>query len=205
MKMRRFIGVFVVLAASLVLMVPAGADVSPPEIDATVPPGSSITVDKTVTTPEIPPNPDIVFFADTTGSMGPAIDNVEANATSIMNTVVAAQPTAQFGVSEYRDEGDVLPVGGYFGINQPVTNDITAAQTAISGWTVGGGGDTPEGQIPALYELATNGAVGFRTGSTRIAVWFGDSSGHDPRAGSRSHRCHCCSRRQWRQGDSDSG
>jgi hypothetical protein len=38
-------------------------------------PGGSLTIDKTLTTPVIPPKPDVVFLADTTGSMQSALDN----------------------------------------------------------------------------------------------------------------------------------
>jgi hypothetical protein len=66
-------------------------------------PGGSLTIDKTLTTPVIPPKPDVVFLADTTGSMQSALDNVKANVVSIMNQVRAAQPAAQFGVASYKD------------------------------------------------------------------------------------------------------
>ena len=45
------------------------------------------------------------------------------------------------------------------------------------------GCDTPEAQLNALFQLATNPSVGFRTDSTRVIVWFGDASGHDPSNG----------------------
>ena len=144
-------------------------------------PGDSFTVTKTVHTPVIPPRPDVVFLADTTGSMGPAIANVKANATSIMTAVRTAQPDSDFGVANYTDFdcSDPFP----FHLDQAVTASIPAAQTAIDGWTVGNGCDVPEAQINALYTLATDPAVGFRADSTRIIVWFGDASGHDPSGG----------------------
>ena len=53
-------------------------------------PGDSVTITKTVETPAIPPNPDIVFLADTTGSMGSSLANVKANAASILSQIKAA-------------------------------------------------------------------------------------------------------------------
>jgi len=159
----------------------AGAD--PPAVNETLDPGEQVVIDKTVTTPPIPPNPDVCFLADTTASMGTALNNVKANASTVMNTVIGAQPTAQFCVAEYRDISDGLPVGGYLRLNRSVTPSVGDAQTAINTWAPVGGGDVPEAQIPALHYLATSPSVGFRTGSTRIIAWFGDSSGHDPRAG----------------------
>jgi hypothetical protein len=157
------------------LQIAAAQGVTPPTVTSSLNPGASMTVPKTVLTPAFPPNPDLVFLADTTASMGPAIANVETNATSIMNTVLAAQPTSQFGVAQYRDVGDT-PL---FSLDQAITGNTAAVQTAIIGWAVGGGGDTPECQLYALQQLAT-GATGFRAGSTRVIAWFGDASGHDP-------------------------
>jgi hypothetical protein len=146
---------------------------TPDTVDALIFPGESVDIDKTVHTPEIPPKPDIVFLADTTGSMGPAITNVKTNAATIMNTVIAAQPTANFAVAEYRDIGDAF----VFRVNQALTDNTGAVQTAINGWVAGGGGDDPEAQMIALSQLAT-GAISFRTDSTPIIAWFGDSNGH---------------------------
>ena len=93
-----------------------------------------------------------------------------------MNDVVAAQPTAQFGAGEYRDVGDAF----VYRLNQAITASIPAAQAGINAWAAGGGGDTPECQLFALQTLATSPATGFRIGSSRIVVWFGDQPGHDP-------------------------
>src|SRR5437764_856317 len=79
--------------------------VTPNSVTATLAPGASTTVTKTVTAPTIPPKPDLVFLADTTGSMGSAIANVKANVVNVTNTVQGAQPQAQFAVAEYKDDG----------------------------------------------------------------------------------------------------
>jgi hypothetical protein len=166
------------------LVVAAGAWTSayaqtldPPSVTQTLRPGDSFDVSKTVTTPPIPPRPDICFFADTTGSMGGAILNVRNNATMIMNLVRAVQPDSQFCAAQYRDSGDVPQ----FQLDQAVTASTADVQTAINTWAAGGGGDTPEGQLHGLTLLT--GTAGFRAGSTRIIVWFGDASGHDPSIG----------------------
>ena len=77
-----------VAVAAAVALVPAvaHAGVDPVSYDDALDPGSSVTVTKTVTTPEIAPMPDIVLLVDRTGSMGGAIGNVKAN----MNAIVAA-------------------------------------------------------------------------------------------------------------------
>ena len=150
--------------------------VDPPAVSDTLAPTYSIDVDKTVQTPDIPPRPDIVFLADTTGSMSTPIGNVQANAASIMSAVDAGTSgTPYFAAAQYRDVGDT-PL---FNVDQGLTDNQAAVDLAIQGWSAGGGGDTPECQLNALQQLAT-GAVTFRPDATKVIVWFGDASGHDP-------------------------
>ncbi|CAN5659879.1 hypothetical protein BH23CHL2_BH23CHL2_19970 [soil metagenome] len=154
---------------------------NPASVEALVFPGESIVIDKTVHTPEFPPQPDIMFLADTTGSMGPAIANVKANATAIMNQIAAVQPQAQFGAAEYRDFNCSDPFA--YRLNQALTSSIATAQAGINQWITGNGCDIPEAQLNALFRLATE-PVGFRPDpATRIIVWFGDANGHNPSGG----------------------
>lgn len=185
---RRFARGLISLAAASLALVPLAQTASasgtpgvdPSLVTSTVNPGDTVTVTKTVHTPAIPPKPDLVFLADTTGSMGGAIANVKANATTIMNTVLAAQSDSQFAAASYKDFGcDPVP----YALDQAITSSVAAVQGAINTWSAGGGCDMPEAQINALFQLATAPAVGFRPGSTRIIVWFGDASGHDPSNG----------------------
>jgi hypothetical protein len=150
--------------------------VDPPAVDETMAPTYDITIEKTVQTPDIPPRPDIVFLADTTGSMSAAIANVQANAATIMSDVEAGTSgTPFFAAAQYRDVGDT-PL---FQVDEGLTSDQVAVDNAIQTWSAGGGGDTPECQLNALEELAT-GAVSYREDATKVIVWFGDASGHDP-------------------------
>lgn len=164
--------------AALAAALPASADVTPVSVTATKNPGESFTVNKVVTTPAIPPKPDIVFLADTTGSMGDAIASVRSGATGIMNLVRASQPDSQFGVASYRDVGSSY----VYRLEQAVTSSIPDAQAGINSWVADEGGDTPEAQLFALTQVA-GAATGFRSGSSRVLVWFGDAPGHDPRLG----------------------
>src|SRR4051794_4544551 len=161
----------IVMAAMVVLAVGgiAGATgtpgVDPASTSATLLPGQSILIPKVVHTSTIPPKPDLIFLSDTTGSMGSAIANVKANAVSVMNSVLGAQPDSEFGAAQYKDFNcDAVP----YNLDQAVTANTGAVQTAINTWSAGGGCDLPESAINALYQLATDPAVGFRTGSSRI-------------------------------------
>jgi hypothetical protein len=140
-------------------------------------------VAKTVHTPPIPPKPDIVFLTDATGSMGGVISNVQSNATAVMGTVRMAQSQADFAAAEYRDAPPFCNDAFIFKLNQAITASVPDVQTGINQWAAAGGCDIPESDINALYQVATQSAVGFRSDSTRIIVWFGDSPSHDPSNG----------------------
>jgi uncharacterized repeat protein (TIGR01451 family) len=155
---------------------PPGVD--PSAVALTLDPGASQDVAKVVHTPAIPPKPDLVFLSDTTGSMGGAIANVKANAVSVMNTVLAAQPQAQFAAAQYKDNFECSSDPFAFNLDQAITASTSAVQTGINTWSAFGGCDTPEQAIFALDRLAT-GATGFRSGSSRIIAWFGDAPSHE--------------------------
>lgn len=162
-----------------------GAGVDPASYSATLTSGSSVTITKTVHTPTIPPNPDLVFLADTTGSMGGAITNVKTNALSVMGQIALAQPTAQFGSASYKDfdNSGCGPDPYVYRLEQSVTASQASVQTGINSWFASGGCDYPESAIHALYRVATDAATGWRSGSSRIVAWFGDAPSHDPSGG----------------------
>jgi hypothetical protein len=178
---KRMHAVAVASAAALSLVATAAsAAVDPISVDEALDPGESITITKTVSTPELPPQPDIVLLVDRTGSMGGAIDNVKANMTSIISSVESEAPTAQWAVASYCDEGEP-PV---FALHSDLTDDTTATVDAVDNIALCIGGDNPEAQLNALWEIGSGGgAVSFRPDSSRIVVWFGDYPGHDPSLG----------------------
>jgi hypothetical protein len=152
--------------------------VDPSTVELTLAPGASSSFAANVTTPVVAPNPDIVFLADTTGSMDPALANVRNNLRSIMTEVRAAQPTARFGVAEYKELRDGARV---FRVDSPLTDDENAVIDGAQQWlyNVGGGGQPQTDFINAHFQLAS-GAVAFRPQSTRVVAWFGDARSNDP-------------------------
>lgn len=156
-----------------------GAGVDPASVTKSLDPGASVTVTKTVTTPELPPKPDIVLVVDRTGSMGPAIANVKAEMGSLIDAIQAAQPDAEFAVVTYCDPNEVP-----FTLVQQLTASKTDAVNAVNSISLCDGGDVDEAQLTALWEIGSGGGkIAFRAGSTRAVAWFGDSSGHDPSNG----------------------
>ena len=176
----------VALAGGLTLLAPASAalaadGVSPATVTASLKPGESVKVTKTVTTPKILPKPDIYFLADTTGSMSPVLANVRTNATSILSAVDAGASDPRYGAGQYKDfqsqQSDPFAFRNDASI--PAADDNGGAATAaINSWVASGGGDLPEANLYALHKLIS--AAGFRATSSRIVVWFGDAPGHDP-------------------------
>jgi hypothetical protein len=153
--------------------------VTPPTFTGSLKPGEHATIAKTVTAPTVPPKPDVYFLADTTGSMGPAIANVKANAVAILAALDAATSDSRYGAGQYKDFNSGDPFAYRNDAAIPGSDDNgAAALAAINAWSASGGGDLPEGNLFALHKLVTQ--AGFRSDSSRIVVWFGDAPGHDP-------------------------
>lgn len=167
-----------------VLLLPLAASVgwadsiTPSSVNADLNVGDSVTVHKTVTVSAGTPTTskvDVYFLADTTGSMGGAIGAVAASASTILSTT-AGLGDVQFAVGEYKDIGDSYE----YRLNTAMTANQSAVTTGIGLWSASGGGDLFEAELQALDFAASQSATGWRTGSTKILVWFGDAAGHDP-------------------------
>ncbi len=141
---------------------------------------------------------DVYFLVDTTGSMGSPITNVRTSLSApggIIDQVRTEIADVWIGVGEYRDYGD----GRIYNHIQDMSSSVAAAQTAVNGLRASGGGDYPEGAVPALWSVATGGAVGggggyaartgcpagtlgypcFRSGAVPIAVVIADAPFHN--------------------------
>jgi hypothetical protein len=173
------------LLAGLILAAPARAHdpilgVDPASVELTLAPGESEDVAKTVHTPQVLPTPDIYFLADSTGSMGPVIASVQADAAAVLAAVDGLANDPRYGAGDYKD----FPSDSYAfnnGASIPASDDDgAAALAAIMAWSAIGGGDGPEGQFHALHRLAAHGDAAFRAEATPIVVWFGDAPAHDP-------------------------
>ena len=167
----------------------AGRGVTPARI--TIQPDSNIltlnpgeTIDETIMV-TIPKNAgstkaDVYFLADTTGSMSGILNAVKTGANNILTTLSGLGIDMVFGVGNYKD----FASGDPFSFQHQVspTNVAATVTAAINTWSASGGGDFPEADLFALDSLAVapGGAIGWRTGSKRIVVWFGDAPGHDP-------------------------
>lgn len=159
---------------------PAGG-VDPANVELTLGPGQSATVAKHVTTPAVAPRPDIVILGDTTGSMDPVVANVRNNIDTIINRVRESQPTARFAIAGYKEivNGDKV-----FTVYTPLTDEAAAVRGGLGTMShdVFGGGAPWTDFINAHFRIGTD-ALAFRPGGSRIVLWFGDASSHDPSLG----------------------
>jgi Mg-chelatase subunit ChlD len=125
----------------------------------------------------LPGKADIEIAIDTTGSMGPSIDQAKADATHLVESVRESIPDASFAVVQFRDSGDAPE----YEVVQPLTDSAASVQTAISGLEPGGGGDAPEAYNLVFhnsYTPALAGDIGWRSGSRKFVVVIGDAEPH---------------------------
>lgn len=156
--------------------------ISPDVNVLTLKPGEAFDETLVVTVPAnpTPAKADIYFLADTTGSMGGILGAVQSGANAMLTSLAGLGADLVFGVGNYKDflSGDPFAFQ-----NQLAPTAATASVvSAISGWSASGGGDFPEAAFFALDRLAEppGGTIGWRPGSKRIVVWFGDAPSHDP-------------------------
>ena len=187
------------VAAIAVPVTAQAGSLTPERFEATIGVGETVTVNKTVTTDETGGIVDFYFLADNTGSMGGVINNVRSVASDLLPALSGIYD-AQFGVGRYF--GDPSEFGSNptrfdiaYDVLQPITSNTTDVTTAFGEWIASGGGDGPEANLYGLQQAATNGAdttglgtnpvggssgeaTGWRTGSRKVVLWFGDVVGH---------------------------
>lgn len=151
------------------------ADVSPPSAHLTVNAGGTATESKTVTVPALPPKADVEIAIDTTGSMGGAISQAQAQATQLVNTLHADIPDTNFSVVDFKDFVDGPQE---YVVRQPNTNDASLVQNAINAMTAGGGGDYPEAQNLVLANATPDGPPLWRTNTRKFVVLITDAPPH---------------------------
>lgn len=170
-----------VAAASAVLIATTAQaqSIDPSAFSGTMSVGETITIHKTITLPEYGANlVDLFFLADNTGSMSTIVNNAKSGASAILGNVPPGA-SYNFGVGHYfGDCSEGTCPGAYLGYSedQALTASAAAAQTGINNWTAASGGDYAEAGFSSLQEVAND--AGWRTGSQRLIVWFGDAPSH---------------------------
>lgn len=122
---------------------------------------------------------DIVFIIDTTGSMGPAIENVKKNIEGFADSLTAAGIDYQFGLVDYKDVVDDKSKYPDPIIKKDFTNDVAVFKANLDGLKADGGGDGPESGLEAIMDPA-NGALSFpfRDGAVKQFIVVTDAPVH---------------------------
>ncbi|MGW4732162.1 HYR domain-containing protein [Streptomyces shenzhenensis] len=158
--------------------------VTPAVVDESLDPGGSLTVGKQVSTPVVPPRPDIVLLVDGTGSMDTTIEGVQRDLGTITDRVRQEQPDSRFAVATYGDQE--VDGARVFTVLQELTDDLAAVRTGVDALDATRGGFSPgpaEDWINALWEIGNGAAGAFREGASPVVVLVGDASSHDPSMG----------------------
>jgi hypothetical protein len=117
---------------------------------------------------------DVAFAMDTTGSMTDSITNLRnALSGTLLSELQSAIPDVGLAIVDYRD----YPYSTYgtpgdwpVKIHQKITTSLALAQLAVTNYVAAGGGDGPEGQIPAMYHVLTGEALTWPTGSVPVVT-----------------------------------
>lgn len=191
-------GIILLMAGGSVFADPS---LSPTKVEASLHPNESFVVEKTVTTPALPPKVEVCLLEDETGSFGDDITNLKTAAPGIYDTVVAASPEARFAVSGFRDY-PIYPYGEpsdwVYWLRSTMSSDKTVWTNGVNSLTAGGGADTPEAQYDAIvgalkgFTDPTKGvqsACNFdaSTNVTKVLLVATDAPFHIPTGGADPH------------------
>ncbi|KAG2428135.1 hypothetical protein HXX76_011815 [Chlamydomonas incerta] len=146
---------------------------------------SSVCFDTSAFRDADPGEVDIFLLSDTTGSMSSAIESVRDKANNIVSAISSVAVDVRYGVGEYRDEDWSLPNDDFFRLGLSMGRySQTQIWNVLDGWVQNvGGGKNYGGQGYALYQVATSNSIGWRSGSAKFVVWFGDVVPRDPTGG----------------------
>ncbi len=151
---------------SVSLAQPAGADdftpsIEPAFLNEVVFPGEFVEIDKTVHTPNLPPVLDVCLVVDLSGSYDDDLPNIMSLAPGIWDAVVAGGVSdLQFGLASFVDfpfpNWGSADTGDYaYRLDQQLTSDKATWLAAVNAMVTYYGGDGPESQYEALYQVAT--------------------------------------------------
>lgn len=128
---------------------------------------------------------DIYFLADSTGSLREEIPKVKNRFSELIDAVKEDSRfnTPRFGVGAYQDERTAGTDEGFIHL-QSLTSDSSIAQAAVNRYVSLGGLDRDEANLVALYKVAKDARIGWRSNTRKVVVYFGDVPGHEPTCGS---------------------
>ncbi|MHA2297312.1 MAG: vWA domain-containing protein [Candidatus Hodarchaeales archaeon] len=136
---------------------------------------------------------DVVFVFDATPSMMDELGYIKRYAPFLLYDIREAIPDSAFGVGSFTDYPGTYESYEYsarygeatdyaFAMNQDINADIDTSSTvsAINTIVPGGGGDSPEDYVRAVWETMN---YNWRDGARKIVVLFGDAPTHTAPSG----------------------
>src|SRR6266511_3529121 len=157
------------------------ATIDPPANEWTLPEcvAEHETVTVHVPVSGVPPKADVYLLADTTGSMSSIIGAVQAGIGAVVSDPAFAGFDVAWGAGNYKDFP--IPASSPYAFQHQLSPTLGSADVtlAVNAWSASGGDDTPEGQLFALQQIATDPAIGWRPDSKRILVWIRGPPRHD--------------------------
>jgi hypothetical protein len=165
---------------------------TPTSLEATLKPEEAVTETKTACLDGAPPKGDVLFSMDLTGSMWDELATVKANSVNIMNALRVNLPDTWFGVISHMDYPASYNYCGYsntygsssygdypYRLDQWITDETDAVETAINSLVLGNGMDFPECYARVFFETYSDRTIDWRDGAAKIVVAFLDAPPHD--------------------------
>lgn len=127
---------------------------------------------------------DVIFLVDVSSSYRDDITQFKEQARQIIGAFKESGVDVRIGVASFSDfptkpYGSILAGDYPFLLDQPLTSDADRVVEAINGLRVRIGGDTPESQLEALYQLSSSSSVGWRKGAFPIIFLATDAKFHN--------------------------
>jgi hypothetical protein len=120
---------------------------------------------------------EIIFCFDSTGSMGPIIQETKTRIRQLMRIVTYLVPKARVGIVTYRDTKQYDPMEyEYTTKAMPLATDVAKLEAFLRGCDAFGGGDIPEDIFDGL-DIAIN-QEHWTQGTVKVIIVFGDAPPH---------------------------
>ena len=182
--LRAVMAVAVAVIAAMPTRASAQDGFTPAVVTRTVPPGGSTDVTKTLHLDPLPGFTDIIIAVDTTGSMGPAIDQAKAEAVAMCTAIKGQIAGARFAVVDFKDyqTNPEADPGDYPYLNKTpgFVADCASVGIAINTMFAAGGGDLAEAYNRVFFESYSDPTLVYNPQALKFLILIGDAPPHNP-------------------------
>lgn len=170
-------------AASLITGTAVGTPVTPSFVDVFLEPEDPVTFRVEVETDK-PSELDVFLLNDLSGSFGDDLPNVRAAVPSLITGLAGISSNVRLGLGTFVDK-PITPFGSLgdyvYRTDLALTSNASELQTAVNGMSIRSGGDEPESQLEALFQVALRSKtseIGFRNSAFKAVVLQTDATYH---------------------------